>query len=214
MNLIFYLKLSHVGHLSLILFTYTPFYSFLFDFLLSYAFLTNIFIIEQYCVMACHKIHTHTYTFCQHLIEIYIHKHMRTQTHTSQFRFLLSLIFLSQSRFQQRLILLACQCGRELAVLICQTSLWASYSQSANQAAAQPPTKQRRQQNGLKNLSAVKHLRHVFNNVVYNVDFFPLFLDDVVVVVVFVVVVLSAFWMNLYRMPFMAFGAVARNKCH
>jgi len=62
-----------------------------------------------------------------------------------------------------------------------------------------PPPTRRRQQNGLKNLSAAKHLRHVFNNVVYNVDAFSLF---------FFVVLLLLFiclWMNFYRMPFMAF---------
>lgn len=49
-----------------------------------------------------------------------------------------------------------------------------------------------RQQNGLKNLSVAKHLRHVFNNVVYNVDFSP-----------FSQPLPFAFQMDFHRMPFM-----------
>lgn len=55
-----------------------------------------------------------------------------------------------------------------------------------------------RQQNGLKNLSVAKHLRHVFNNVVYNVDFSPFSLPPP-----------FAFHMDFHRMPFMSDSLVS-----
>lgn len=133
------------------------------------------------------------------------HTHPHTPfSFTTLLFFCLSLSFclpLFYSHSRQRLILLAWQRASKTALFICQQNIIMSFHSATHihRTPAHPGQPCRaaaccRQQNGLKNLSVAKHLRHVFNNVVYNVDFSPFSLPPLPP---------FDFRMDFHRMPFM-----------
>lgn len=174
----------------------------------------KIFLLLLSCTLLLHAtIHTHNVNRrCQDELA---HTHTYTYTHLLHFSsvlFSLSLspLFLFYSHSWQRLILLAWQRASETAIFICQQNIIMSFHRAthSHRTPAHPgqPCQAAaccRQQNGLKNLSVAKHLRHVFNNVVYNVDFSPFSLPPLPP---------FDFRMDFHRMPFMG-GQKKRMKC-
>lgn len=164
----------------------------------------KIFLLLLSCTLLLHAtIHTHNVNRrCQDELA---HTHTHTPiSYTSVLFYSLSRslwVFLFYSHSWQRLILLAWQRASEKALFICQQNIIMSFHRTTHihRTPAHPgqPCQAAaccRQQNGLKNFSVAKHLRHVFNNVVYNVDFSPFSLPPLPP---------FDFRMDFHRMPFM-----------
>lgn len=177
----------------------------------SSSFNENIFIIiELHFVVACHNTYKRTHTMLIDDARTSWHSHTHTHTHlfflslslSGSYSISLSLsLSLCYSHSWQRLILLAWQRASKTALFICQQNIIMSFHSGTHiyRTTAHPgqPCQAAaccRQQNGLKNLSVAKHLRHVFNNVVYNVDFSPFSLPPLPPL---------DFRMDFHRMPFM-----------